>query len=411
MRKSALAALAVPMIVAALLPGARAQEAGDTPDSAPDSAIPVFERPVGSADPARRVRLLEGDERPALRARLGMFAEPLYRRLPDGRYAEIPVATWQVLDGGCRRVAGDPRQRMIDLAAAEWAAFGLPVLDLSAGQDTAVPQATGEDGFRIIDPARNFSVGERAGRRAAQLGLMEDAPAVDAAIAGYWSAVPGGEDVLRRQAIVEFGVSGAGWATAWSGAFVSWLACEAGVPGFRRSGLHHDYVLQAVDAREGAPGPFIAHDLDEVVPAPGDLLCTARAGSEFTGIADLRTGAGGSRAMHCDLVVATEPAARRLYAIGGNVANAVSLTVVATDDAGRPRPQAELPGAHRWFSVLRPRMAASGTPGLDRSPAVLGLFQAWRRWAARTGNPAPAPLRATAPSAPGAAVEPPSTGD
>lgn len=406
MRKSVLAALAAPMIIAALFPGARAQEAGDAPDSAPDNVIPAFERPVGSADPARRVRLLEGDERPALRARLGMFAEPLYRRLPDGSYTEIPVATWQVLDSGCRRVAGDPRQRMIDLAAAEWATFGLPVLDLSAEQASAVPQATGEGGFGIIDPTRNFSTGERASRRAARLGLMEDAPAVDAAIAGYWSAVPGGEDVLRQQAIVEFGVSGAGWATAWSGAFVSWLACEAGVPGFRRSGLHHDYVLQAVEARDGASGPFIAHGLDEVVPAPGDLLCTARAGSDFTGIADLRTGAGASRAMHCDLVVAAEPGARRLYAIGGNVANAVSLTVVATDDVGRPRPREVLPGAHRWVTVLRPRMAASGSPGLDRSPTVLGLFQAWRGWAARTGNPAPAPLRATAAPGPGAATEP-----
>lgn len=358
----------------------------------PDPAIPSFERPAGSPDPARRVRLLEGDERPALRARLGMFPEPLYRRGPDGSYEEVPVATWAVLEEGCRRVAGDPRQRMIDLAAAEWAAFGLPVLDLSAEDATAVPRATGPGGFSILDPARNFSVGERASRRTARLGLMEDSPRVAAAIAGYWSAVPGGGDVLRRQAIAEFAIPGAGWATPWSGAFVSWLACEAGVAGFRRSGLHHDYVEQATAAREGGTGPFVAHDLDEVVPAPGDLLCTARAGADFTAVADV--GSGPSRAMHCDLVVATEPPAQRLYAIGGNVANAVSLTIVATDADGRPRPRPALPGAHRWFTVLRPRMAPHGNPSLDHSPAMLELFQSWRRWAEQTGNPPPRALPA-----------------
>jgi len=402
MRNRFLAALTMTVIAAAALPTAGAQEAEDPPHS----AIPVLERPAGSADPGRRVRLLNGDERPGLRARLGLFPEFLYRQLPDGSYAPVPVPTWQVLDSDCRRIAGDPRQRMIDLAAAEWAAFGLPVLDLSAEHANAVPRAGGDDGFEIIDPARNFSVGERASRRAARLGLMEDAPEVDAAIAGYWSAVPGGEDVLRRQAIVEFGAPGAGWATPWSAAFVSWLACEAGVPGFHRSGLHHDYVLQAVQARDGGAGPFVAHDIHDTIPVPGDLVCTARATADFAGIADLRNGSAGSRAMHCDLVVATEPAARRLYAIGGNVANAVSLTVVATDAEGRPRRQEVLPGAHRWFALLRPRMAASGNPSLDRSPAVLGLFQAWRRWAARTGNPAPAPLRGThsvdAPPAPAA---------
>lgn len=380
-------------------------------EDAPDPAIPSFERPAGNPDPARRVRLLEGDERPALRAKLGPVPEPLYRREPDGNYAEVPVATWQVRDDGCRRVAGDPRQRMIDLAAAEWAAFGLPVLDLSAEAASAVPRADGGGGgFEILSPTRNFSVGERASRRAARLGLMEDSPAVAATIAGYWSAVPGGQDVLRRQAIAEFAIPGAGWATPWSAAFISWLACEAGAPDFRRSGLHHDYVAQAVDARRGRPGPFLAHDLHEVVPAPGDLLCTARANAQFSSIADVGSGASPSRAMHCDLVVATKPDTNRLYAIGGNVANAVTLTVVATDGDGRPRPQASLAGAHRWFSVLRPRMQAIGMPALDRSPAMLELFQSWRYWAGQTGNPIPGPLR-DAPHAPPAPASEPGPGD
>lgn len=402
MRKTVPAALAA-LLLPLALPAPPAVRAAEPPDP----VLPSFERPAGSPDPARRVRLLDGDERPALRAKLGMFPEPLYRRLPDGSHAPVPVATWQVLDSGCRRVAGDPRQRMIDLAAAEWAAFGLPVLDLSAEDATAVPRAGGADGFGILAPARNFSVGRRASRRAARLGLMEDSPRVAAAIAGYWSAVPGGEDVLRRQAIADFAIPGTGWGTPWSGAFISWLACEAGVAGFRRSGLHHDYVEQALESRGGGTGPFLAHDLGDVVPAPGDLLCTARADAEFASLADL--GSGPSRAMHCDLVVATEPSASRLYAIGGNVANAVSLTVVATDASGRPLPQASLPGAHRWFTVLRPRMAASGAPSLDHSPAMRELFQSWRRWAVETGNPAPRALPADL-DAPAPARAPPAAG-
>lgn len=405
MRKTDLAAFAALLGTALLASTPTAAQ-----EDAPDPAIPSFERPAGSPDPARRVRLLEGDERPALRAKLGPVPEPLYQRMPDGSYTEVPVATWQVGDAGCRRVAGDPRQRMIDLAAAEWAAFGLPVLDLSAEVASAVPRADDGERFEILSPTRNFSVGERASRRAARLGLMEDAPAVAATIAGYWSAVPGAQDVLRRQAIAEFAIPGAGWATPWSAAFVSWLACEAGAPDFRRSALHHDYVAQAVEARSGGPGPFIAHDLHEVVPAPGDLLCTARASARFSSITDVGSGSSPSRAMHCDLVVATDPDSNRLYAIGGNVANAVSLTVVATDGDGRPRPQASLAGAHRWFSVLRPRMQAIGMPALDRSPAMLELFQSWRRWAGQTGNPMPGPLRgashAPPASTPAAGLEP-----
>src|SRR5690606_37797397 len=139
MRNRFLAALTMTVIAAAALPTAGAQEAEDPPHS----AIPVLERPAGSADPGRRVRLLNGDERPGLRARLGLFPEFLYRQLPDGSYAPVPVPTWQVLGSDCRRLAGDPRQRMVDLAAAGWAAFGRP-----GPGPSAVPGAAGSPAIR-----------------------------------------------------------------------------------------------------------------------------------------------------------------------------------------------------------------------------------------------------------------------
>lgn len=358
-------------------------------------AIPAFARPPGLPDPAHRVRRLRATEAPPLRARLSGAAEPLYRRAADGSYQEVRAPAWQALDSGCRAAGGDPRRRLIDLAAAEWAAFGLPVLDLSAHAATAVPRATDGGGAEIIDPARNFSVGERSTRRALRLGLMEDDPEVAATIAGYWAAVPGGGGILQRQSIVEFGDASAGWATPWSAAFVSWLACEAGlVPaGFTRSASHHDYVAAAVRARGDHAGQaYVAYDLHEAVPEPGDLLCTARAGATFASIADVRDGNSPSHALHCDLVVKADRDARRIHAIGGNVAHAVTLTVISSDATGRPLPDAVLPGAHRWFAVLK-LAGPAGNHDLDSTPTVLSLFQDWRGYARATGTPTPAPLR------------------
>ncbi|HEU4774133.1 MAG TPA: DUF2272 domain-containing protein [Lysobacter sp.] len=387
--------------MAAPAPPASAQAA------AYDRAIPNFPRPPGSPDPARRVRLLQGAEAPPLLTRIGAQTEPLFRRLADGSYAVIQAPRWQAVDTGCpaRYGGGDPRSRMIDLAAAEWAYFGLPVLDLSAAPSTAVPRGSGQSSttssdtsaFDIIDPSRNFSTGRRATRSALRLGLMEDDAQVDASIAGYWAVVPGGDDALRVQSLVRFGSRDAGWAMPWSAAFVSWLACEAGFSSaqFRRSASHFDYVSAAVQARDGldADHAFVAYDLGETTPRAGDLICTARAGSTFRSIADVRDQNSDSQALHCDLVVKTDPAAHRLYAIGGNVAQAVTLSVIATDAGGRPLNDALLPGSNRWFAILKPRIAGAPVPGLDRTPTVLSLFQAWRRYAEATGTPAPTPLK------------------
>lgn len=362
-------------------------------------AIPNFPRPPGSPDPALRVRLLQGPEAPPLFGRIDGQTEPVFRRLSDGSYVPVLAPAWQAVNTGCPgyHTGGDPRSRMIDLAAAEWAWFGLPVLDLSAGASTAVPRGNTGDPFDIIDPSRNFATGQRAVRSALRLGLMEDDAEVDATIAGYWAAVPGGGEALRAQSVVAFGSRNAGWAMPWSAAFVSWLACEAGLSQqqFRRSASHFDYVSAAVRARDGldADTAFVAYDLAETLPEAGDLLCTARAGSTFRSIADVRERNSDSQALHCDLVVKVDSPARRLYAIGGNVAQAVTLTVIASDEAGRPLTDPALPGANRWFAVLKPRMAGASVHDLDRTPTVLALFQSWRGYANATSSPAPAPLK------------------
>jgi len=48
--------------------------------------------------------------------------------------------------------------------------------------------------------------------------------------------------------------------------------------------------------------------LHETRPTNGDLICAARAAAGFASIADVRqAGADDSTALHCDLVVKTDP--------------------------------------------------------------------------------------------------------
>lgn len=357
-------------------------------------AIPTFLRPIGSPDPATRVRRLVGVEALALRARPGTAAtqdDYLYRLTPDGSYLPVTAPTYVIVNSTCPAYGAiDVRARMVDLAAAEWAYFGMPALDFTRASESAAPRA---DGLDIVDSRLNFSIGERVSRRALRLGLMEDDDAVRPAIAGYWAAT-GNDEALRIQALVNYGDREAGWSQPWSAAFVSWLACESGLspPQFRRSGRHFDYLRAAVDARDGQnpEHAYIAYDLGEAKPTHGDLICAARAGSGFASIADIRNhAADDSTALHCELVVKTDPTHARLYSIGGNVAHAVTLSVIATNADGRPLGDLDVIGANRWFAVLKFRGVPHPAHDLDCTPAILGLPESFRRYAAAVGAPVP----------------------
>ncbi|MBU8976523.1 DUF2272 domain-containing protein [Lysobacter sp. MMG2] len=363
-------------------------------------SIPAFPRPAGFPDPARRVIYAYADEAPPMMVRTGPNTlEPLYRRSGDG-FTPVRAAGYRIAMTSCPSITtgGDFRTRMIDLAAAEWAYFGLPVLDMAVEPAAIVPRVPQPSGVvEIISPQRNASIGDRVLRQAPRLGLMEDDLAVEAAIAGYWAAT-GNEEAMRVQSIVNYGWHEAGWAMPWSAAFISWLACEAGLTTdqFRRSGGHIDYVRAAVRARDGQdPGHlFVAYDLKEATPEAGDLLCTARGESSFASIADIRSGNSPSTALHCDLVVKTDAKRNRLYAIGGNVNHSVTLSVIATDTKGRPLTDQDIIGAHRWFAVLKPRAGGKLAHDLDGTPTVQMLYRDYARYAAGRRAPPPVPVRA-----------------
>ncbi|HEY5804005.1 MAG TPA: DUF2272 domain-containing protein [Lysobacter sp.] len=363
-------------------------------------SIPNFARPAGFPDPALRVEYARGSDAPPMMVRTGPGSfEPLYRRDGNG-YTPARAAGYHIAMSSCPSMpgrGGSATTRMIDLAAAEWAYFGLPVLDMAVEPQAIVPRMPQAAGVvDIIAPGRNASIGDRVLRQAPRLGLMEDDSPVQGTIAGYWAAT-GSEEALRVQSIVNYGWHEAGWAMPWSAAFISWLACEAGLSTdqFRRSGAHYDYVRAALRARDGQDPShvYVAYDLTEAVPAAGDLLCTARGNSTFSSLADVRGGVSDSLSLHCDLVVKTDLERRRLFAIGGNVNHAVTLSVIAIDGKGQPLTDRDIIGAHRWFAVLKPRQGAAPTHDLDGTPTVQQLYRDYARYSSSTRAPPPLPLQ------------------
>lgn len=123
--------------------------------------------------------------------------------------------------------------------------------------------------------------------------------------------------------------------TPWSAAFISWVMRSAGMPGFRYSGSHIDYVRQAY--LSGQPSPYQVYAPDSAKPAPGDMLCSVRSASRIFAYKDLATilstPESGGLAMHCDLVVGATPGGLA-YLVGGNVQQAVTLRMLPVDSRG-----------------------------------------------------------------------------
>ena len=122
----------------------------------------------------------------------------------------------------------------------------------------------------------------------------------------------------------------------WSAAFVSYVMTKAGVPGFRPSASHFDYVRDAyLHPDESA---FLYLDPATARPAAGDLLCYVRMPGRTYGYAGLISalGAGsGSLSMHCDIVVAISPGNDGIaYTIGGNVQQGVTMRLLHVNRNG-----------------------------------------------------------------------------
>jgi hypothetical protein len=210
------------------------------------------------------------------------------------------------------------RERMLRLALAEWREWGCAI--------------TGEIGSPVAAGCETGSVPQSEGD-----------PAGFPRILAYWRAVPDAAGAIpgnraRFQASLR-GEASQLWAEPyWSAAFISWVVGAAGVdaPEFAPSAAHATYLDHLDRLAEAFPAqaPFLPRDPAVYVPQPGDLACRDRSTpAPLRSWSERAAERGRFRPMHCDIVVATGPGV--VEAVGGNVADAVTLVRWPADAEGR----------------------------------------------------------------------------
>ena len=286
------------------------------------------------------------------------------------------LSVWQTL---CRNAPTSwARRRVVDVAVQEWAFFGMQTIDATRIEDRILPPGLVPDAINPQLPA------PRIERQFARVGTSESNDDLDTTIAGYWSSTPDGARVLAQQNAAWSAPGGntVGWVQPWSAAFISWVMCEAGLgemAQFQRSIAHREYIDQAIRARDGMDevAAYVAYDAGEAPIEPGDLLCNARASADYRMLADRRRDVGRFAPTHCDIVVKIDERAERIFVIGGNVEQSVSLTILPLrrDGDAYPKPVDEsiIDGARTVFAHLKLRADRVEPNALDNSPTVRAL--------------------------------------
>lgn len=206
-------------------------------------------------------------------------------------------------------------QRVVDLAISEWNYFGRQTVILNTTEESIHP-----------------------------VGYWEDDEARADRIRQYWRVVGRPE------------ISGYNCEEPWSAAFISWLMSTAGVPDsqFQRADAHWVYLDAMLSTATHPDSLFIPHKLKDYSPQKGDLICAYRESEEkITQLEGLARIPPDTR-LHCDLVVRTTD--DHIEAIGGNVRNSVSKTIMPLDTGGILKP---LPRRH-WFMAVEMRQDGNG---------------------------------------------------
>jgi hypothetical protein len=204
---------------------------------------------------------------------------------------------------------------------------------------------------------------------------------------------PADREILReailRAAIID---------TPWSAAFISYVIREAHVPpnSFHFANAHRAFIYDAFHTSAAelndAAGPALyrACPITTTRPRPGDLICEQRepalAGVSGYAVRErIRAELGGDinaysiRFTHCEVVATVDQQARKVYAIGGNVDQAITVRKLnlrrdlkfSTAQNGRcggpghwtfPQPMAKAPrkakcslNDKKWFVLLQLR--------------------------------------------------------
>ena len=146
------------------------------------------------------------------------------------------------------------------------------------------------------------------------------------------------------------GIDGRNHDFPWSAVFISWVMKQGGAGDrFRYSSQHSVYIYQAIRdllAARDAAG-FWCYRLNEVKPAPGDLVCWGRqAGIDY----DHQN--NGDYAGHADIVVSVGAAS--IDIIGGNVGDSVTRRTLPLNAQGFLTPLAM--GGENLFALMKDRI-------------------------------------------------------
>lgn len=206
--------------------------------------------------------------------------------------------------------------------------------------------------------------------------VAEQDPAAFTKVLAYWSAVGWGDEIARNKRAFTLGeaasctraeLAAGGRSTIWgcqpwSAAFISFVLRATGIDAaeFPPAAAHWQYVdaLILQGDQWGGRATFLAREIDDYAPVPGDMVCADRSRRPLASLAARRAELGSGRPMHCDIVAEVLPG--EVVVVGGNIAQAVTAVRHATDGAGRLRR-----GVRAWFVVFENRMGRSGVVALD----------------------------------------------
>ena len=258
------------------------------------------------------------------------------------------------------------RQKMIEIALTEWDRWGRQTVRV--GRDDTYCVAGGgfpdqpQGRWLTADDPTPAPSDEEAGADISGSNTNAAAPTPSAQPATPCLRYPdgtGGEATARgcRLAKRYWGIVGktptcqqlttGGW--AWSAVFISWVMRKAGLQNdqFLTGATHAEYVTDARDHL--LKHPAFVLERTPAVPRPGDLICTARGAERFmSDPAEIRSG---MTPMHCDLVVDVDPVRHEAKAIGGNVQQSASMSLIELNDANQIDPYTN--SVMQWLVVLR----------------------------------------------------------
>ncbi len=279
---------------------------------------------------------------------------------------------WKAVQANCGATAAKPAselgRHLAQTAIDEFYRFGGHEIDAN-GRLFRFGLTEAEHESENGPPARQAPLGQLGWWQVMKYwrALYGDAAADDLEVRGYRDAFSSGQgeqvapllrsnaaqmlrdaeavaDPAEREILREAALRAAIIDTPWSAAFVSYVMRKAGATAqqFRFSNAHRDYIYDAfaasaaeLNGKESGERLYRACPLTATKPRPGDLICAqyeaALADTSAAAVRErIRGELGGDpaarsvRRTHCEVVAYIDEPARKMYAISGNVYQAVS---------------------------------------------------------------------------------------